>query len=102
MVHEVHEAPEHSFLILDVNEHQCHYVVESLHVTNFLVVVRIRFAHVEQFVIAALDVFAPEFEISHSPVDVLLKKIFNFFIRELSQFLVQIVRVANLGFFGLE
>ena len=77
MVHEVHEAPEHSFFILDVNEHQCHNVVESLHVTDFLVVVRIGLAHVEKLVIAALDVFAPEFEISHSPVDVLLKEIFN-------------------------
>lgn len=93
LVHETHQAPEYSLFVLDIDQHQGHNVVQTLHITYFFVVVGVSLTNIEKFIITTMGLFLPQFEFRHSPIHIFVKQILDLFIRKLDQLAIQIKTV---------
>jgi len=60
MVHQVDEAPESSFFILNIDQQKSYNIVQALYVAYFFIKVGVCFADIKQFVIAAVGFLAPQ------------------------------------------
>ncbi len=70
--HQLVKTPKDVFFIVDVNQHDCNYVVKALNISNVFVIVSISLENIEKFVVSAKLIFIPKTQISHRPIYILL------------------------------
>ncbi len=69
--HQLVKTPKDVFFIVDVNQHDCNYVVKALNISNVFVIVSISLENIEKFVVSTKLVFIPKTQISHRPIYIL-------------------------------
>ena len=97
LLHELVQAPEDLLFIRVVEEEQANNIVHALNVADLGVVVGVGLEHIKQLVIPARGVLRPQVQFSHRPVYIFRDLPLCFIVFELTQLLVEVVRVDGLG-----